>query len=64
MRYRVFVSNGDDYYEFYEEYEEKAELLFDMAVKSKFFCYVELSVVEDRAFVKKEWAEEDDERTK
>ena len=61
MRYKVFVSNGHDYRNFYLDNEPQADLLFDMAVNSGMFAYVYLAEVTEECFLKKEWAEEDEE---
>ena len=60
MRYRVMVSNGYENDCFYTEYKSQADLLFNMAVDSKMFSYVELAEVREECYIKREWAEEDD----
>ena len=56
MRYKVFCSNGYDGYSFYCDNNEKAHLLFNMAVASEMFSYVDLAEVTEECFLVKEWA--------
>jgi hypothetical protein len=60
MQYKILVS--DDYLvdSFYVENKAQAELLFNMAVESKMFTYVQLTEIREESSVKKEWAEGDD----
>lgn len=60
MRYRVLVSNGNDSTSFYSDTKEYADLLFNMAVNSGMFTYVELADVIDECFVRKEWSADDE----
>ena len=59
MQYRVFVSDEWEYDSFYVENRSQAELLFNMAVSSKMFTYVELAEVKEKLVIKKEWADDD-----
>ena len=61
MIYKVFVSNGHEGNKFYVENEPQANLLFNMAVASKIFTYVELAEVTEECFLKKEWAADEEE---
>lgn len=56
MKYKVFVSNGNDSTSFYCDTKESANLLFNMAVNSGMFTYVELADVIDECFLQKEWS--------
>lgn len=58
--YKVFVSTGYDHDSFYCEREGQAHLLFNMAVDSKMFSYVELCKVEEECFGMREWSTEDE----
>lgn len=60
MRYRIICSSeaGTDY--LFSEDKRQAELIFDMAVESKLFCYVSLEEANDSYSMKKEWVEDDD----
>ena len=57
MRYKVFVSNGNDTYSFYEVIKETAELLYRMAVESKLCEYVSLSKIIDEEVMLDEWSD-------
>lgn len=59
MRYKVFCSNGHKPNSFYVEDHSDAQLLYNMAIKSGFFEYVELLQVCDETFMLKEWEADD-----
>ena len=59
MKYKVFVSNGYEGDSFYTDNEPQAHLLFNMAVDSKMFAYVELAEVQEECFVKREWSDDE-----
>ena len=61
MIYRILVSNGYESDNFYTENEPQAHLLFNMAVSSKMFAYVEMAEVTKEYFTKREWCEDDEE---
>ena len=57
MRYRIMVSNGYENDCFYTEYKSQADLLFNMAVDSKMFSYVELSEAEAEYRLMRDWSD-------
>ena len=60
MRYRVFVSNGEEYKSLYTTDTEEARLLFNMAKNSGMFTYVCLDKVIDDNQIITEWFKEDE----
>ena len=58
MNYRVFVSDEWENNSFYVENRQQAELLFNMAVNSKMFSYVELAEIKENLITKREWVDE------
>lgn len=58
MKYRVLVSiNGYEADRFYTEDKPQADLLFNMAVESKMFSYVELAEAQEEYIPKRDWEE-------
>ena len=60
MSFKILCSNGDKPYYFYCDTKEQANLLFNMAVESKFFEYVELGWIEVDYTTVKEWSVDDE----
>lgn len=60
MRYKIFCSNGHKPDIYYCDDKGLAYQLFNMAVESKFFKYVELAEVMEECFALREWSMEDD----
>lgn len=58
MRYRIICADEEENYFFYCNTEDSANTLFNMAIKSKFFNYVELEVITEGFSVIREWSEE------
>lgn len=56
MRYKIFCSTGHEADTFYCDRKDQAHLLFNMAVESKFFEYVELAEVTEECFAVREWS--------
>lgn len=59
MRYRIFCSDEEGHDFFYCKTEDSANVLFNMAVQSKFYNYVELEVITEGFSTIREWSEED-----
>lgn len=58
MKYRILVStNGCEVDRFYTEDKSQADLLFNMAVESKMFSYVELAEAKEEYIPKRDWEE-------
>ena len=60
MRYKIFCSNGWEPDTFYCDTKGQADLLYNMAVASKFFQYVELAEVVEDYFTRREWSSKDE----
>ena len=60
MRYKILCSNGYTPDCFYCDAKEQANLLFNMAVASKFFEYVELGMIEEDFTTVREWSADDE----
>ena len=60
MRYRVFVSNGEEYKSLYTTDNEEARLLFNMAKNSGMFTYAAIYKVVDESHMITEWFKEDE----
>lgn len=59
--YQVMLSNGYESDTFNVDSLEKAEMLYNMAVDSRRFCYVCIYKNKSFAYVVKDWGEEFDE---
>lgn len=57
MRYKVFVSNDDEYHVFYVEDKEEAMVLFNMAKHSDMFTYAEVSRCEEECYTLDDWSD-------
>lgn len=59
MRYKIFCSDEYEYTNFYCDNENDANLLFNIAVASKYFEYVTIEEMTEKGKLVREWSESD-----